>query len=180
MNKAIIFIFAALVTLTSCSHQRMIERAKDTLIKDTLEAATFCHFYFPVVESIVYKPGDTVIQVVATVRDSVVQIQCPPATKDTQILTKIQFKEKQVTKVVVDTFVATQKDTAELTMLRKTIAAKDKDIAEKDSKIQQQAKFVSWFWILLSANVVGLGLFVYFKIHSGAITSIINGIKNKL
>lgn len=168
-------------SVASCSHQRRIEKAAQTLISDTLAAAKYCGAWFPSAPTIVYKPGDTtIITETVVVRDTTVEVICPPAAKDTVVKRKIQYEVREVEKLRVDTLEITKPDSTYGKQKELELREANKAIAKLQHKVEQQRVYVNWFWWIVVIAAISIGAWFYVKVKTGALTKTISALKNKI
>ena len=155
------------ILLASCSVERKIERAVETLKKHDV-LAEVCADEYPVKDSVITRDSisydTTVVQETVTIRDTItvggqtvyVTKQCPPH----QVITKTEWKERTVWK----------ENTARVSALQGRINAYEKKLtaitADRD-KMKEGRNWWRWAclitWVIV-AGYIALRIFTPFKL----------------
>lgn len=156
MKLKLILVAILAVMLTNCGETRRLEKAKEVLDRNELEAATYCATKFPVVPVEIYIPGKTVSDTVWQQYQDYVPFDCPPSDTVVRYKVQIQFKEKIISKVTVDTLKTKVVDSARTKMWEemykrevKSRLVSEKDAAKWKAIAKRRADTNSYLWLAL-------------------------------
>lgn len=174
---AYILLLACMYFLSACSQSKKLQKAKATMLGNPAELAKLCSERFPAKETTVYIPGETVVDTVFTFQEVMIPVECPPSDKDTIIQWKIRNVRETVKERQVDTVIETKPDAPKEFYLQSQIDQLTKEKKELQAKVYQLKKYRNWLIWLAIGVFLGLGIWFYFRIKSGAINSILNKLK---
>lgn len=174
---AYILLLAAMYFLSACSQSKKLQKAKETMLDNPAELAKLCSEQFPPKETTVYLPGEVVRDTMYEFQELYVPVECPPSDKDTIIQWKVKNIRETVTETKVDTINKVTVDKAREAYLESQIDQLTKEKKELQDKVGQLKKYRNWLIWLAIGVFLGLGIWFYFRIKSGAINSILNKLK---
>lgn len=173
-----ISLVALVCFLASCGTEKKINKAKATLSEHPNALAEICAEKFPVKENTVYISGKTVTDTIYVDATPMIDyVDCPPSDTITRYKVEVKTKIREITKTRTDTVTIVKENTAKLKVETdaKEAALQDRDDWKK--RADKNAKFKSWFWLLVTSILIAFGAWCYVRIRAGAITGILNRLK---
>lgn len=106
-----------------------------------------------------------------------IPVECPPSDSGVVIQWKVKTVRETVTETKVDTIHKVTIDKAKEFYLESRISELEKENKKQADKIEVLKKYRNWLIWLAIGIAIGLGIWFYFRIKSGAINSILNKLK---
>lgn len=170
-------IIIALHFLSGCSESKQIAKAKQRLDSNPIEAAKYCAAKFPVKEQVIFTPGAIRIDTVWQAYSDYVPFDCPPSDTVVTYKVDVKFKEKIITRTVTDTITIVRENTARVDQITRLFDQAQSDNTVLIKRLKAANKEISYWWAFLIACFVAFGIWGYFRIKAGAISSILSKLK---
>lgn len=170
-------LLVAMYFLSACSQSKKLQKAKETMLDNPSELAKICSERFPAKETAIYIPGETVIDTVFSFQEVMIPVECPPSDSGIVIQWKVKTVRETVTETKVDTVHKVTVDKAREFYLESRITELEQLNKKQGDKIEVLKKYRNWLIWLAIGIAIGLGIWFYFRVKSGAINSILNKLK---
>lgn len=174
---AYLMLLVAMYFLSACSQSKKLQKAKETMLDNPSELAKICSERFPAKETAIYIPGETVIDTVFSFQEVMIPVECPPSDSGIVIQWKVKTVRETVTETKVDTVHKVTVDKAREFYLESRITELEQLNKKQGDKIEVLKKYRNWLIWLAIGIAIGLGIWFYFRVKSGAINSILNKLK---